>query len=370
MPQFTRRVFKVWLLPTSLASYSPVMEPAISFRFSDLPLEIALLILKYAARPTFSQREKYADKNPYATALSLCLVSRLVRRTILPEFLHTISLHRCDSMRMFATTLLIQEVYAIEKSDLFFDYTSAVQRMWISHNDLVEQRCRDSESKLYLNLLVPVLLAAPALAIDWYNLKLVVQIVEDVRTSCADLDADRRHALFPGKTQSLTIMGHCINWDIFKHVRKGSVFLASIPHLTYLANIGTEGDIFRDFSMGLVSPEHPLRAWMRDIPWACMKSLETFSVVYPHLDAPYDILTYIDDTVGLDLHVERLTVSASLFRQDPASFPWVTPPFPVTRPGEKSTPSNGVSFEVTQDRANFWQFFYMWDKVWACGLAD
>ncbi|KAG2033195.1 hypothetical protein BDR03DRAFT_985193 [Suillus americanus] len=346
------------------------MEPTICFRFSDLPLEIALLVLKYAAEPTFSQEEKYAEKNPYATALSLCLVSRLVRRTILPEFLHTISLRRCHNMRMFAIALLMQKVYAEDKSHLFFDYTSVVRRIWISHNDFAEHRFQDSETKLYMNLLVPVLLTAPELALDWYNLKLVVQIVEDARTSGARLDDDQRHALFPGKTQSLTIMGHCTNWGIFKHVRKGSVFLASIPHLTYLANIGTEGDIFCDFSMGLLSPENPLRVWMRDIPWTCMKSLKTFSVVYPHLNAPHDIPSYIDDARGLDLHVERLTVSASLFRQDPENFPWVTPPFPVTKHGKKSTPSDGVSFEVTHDRVNFWQYFYMWDKAWACGLTD
>ncbi|KAG2033196.1 hypothetical protein BDR03DRAFT_1014553 [Suillus americanus] len=346
------------------------MELDNRFRFNDLPLEIALIIIRDAAEPTFSQKEKYDDKNPYATALSLCLVSRLMRRITLPKFLHTVSLRRCHSMKMFANALLMQKVYAIEQSDLFFDYTSVVQRMWISHNDFAEHRLRDSETKLYMNLLLPVLLAVPSLAIDWYNLELVVQLVEDARTSDADLDADHRHSLSPGKTQSLTIMGHCTNWEISKHIRKGSMFLASIPHLTYLANIGTEGDIFHGISMGLVSPENPLRVWMRDIPWACMKSLETFSVVYPHVNAPYDVLAYIDETMGLDLHVERLTVSASLFRQDPVSFPWVTPPFPVTCPGEKSTPSDGVSFEVTHDRVNFWQFFYMWDKAWACGLTD
>ncbi|KAG2352985.1 hypothetical protein BDR07DRAFT_1615306, partial [Suillus spraguei] len=92
------------------------MEPAIRFRFSDLPREIALMVFKYAAEPTFSQKEEYADKNPYATALSLCLVSRLVRRTILPEFLHTISLRRCLSLKMFANALLMQKAYAEKKA--------------------------------------------------------------------------------------------------------------------------------------------------------------------------------------------------------------------------------------------------------------
>ncbi|KAG2028558.1 hypothetical protein BDR03DRAFT_1096431 [Suillus americanus] len=57
-----------------------------------------------------------------------------------------------------------------------------------------------------------------------------------------------------------------------------------------------------------------------------------------------NICAYALPRRGLDLHVERLTVSAPLFRQNPASFPWVTPPFPVTDPGEKIIRSDGVSF--------------------------
>jgi hypothetical protein len=343
------------------------MEPAIRFRFSGLPFEISLIIFEYAAEPTFSQKEKYADKNPYATALSLCLVSRLARRIALPKLLHTISLRRYRSLNAFANVLRMQKAYATEKNDLFLDYTSVVKRVCISHNDLRERRARDSTMQLYMIPLVPVLLAAPALAIDYYYLKHVVQIVEDVWNSRAHLNTDY---LFPAKTQSLTIMGHRTDWEIFRHIRRGSVFLASIPHLTYLINIGKEGDTFRDISRGLISPELPLHMWMHDIPWACMQSLKTFSVVYPHLDSPYDVAAYIDDSRGLDLHVERLTISTSLFRQDPASFPWVAPPFPVTRPGEKSILSDGVSFEVTHSRASFWQFFYIWDKAWASGLTD
>ncbi|KAG2356987.1 hypothetical protein BDR07DRAFT_1463791 [Suillus spraguei] len=325
------------------------MEPAITFRFSDLPLELAFLVLKYAAKPTFSQKESHADENPYANALSLCRVSRLVRRTVLPELLHTILLRRCRSLRMFANALLMQQAYVETKSDLFFDYTSAVQRVWISHNDFAELRLHNSEVKKHMTSLLPVLLVAPALAIDWFSLNLLVRTVQDAWTSRADLDVDDRHSPFPVRTKSLTITarGLSTNWNIFRHIRKGSVFLASIPHLTYLG----EGAGFPDVSRGLISPEVLLRAWMHDIPWADMKNLQTLSVAYPHLDAPYDLATYMEN--GLDFHVERLTVNVSLFKQDPASFPWVTPPFPVTNPGEKSIRSDGVSFKVTHDRVNF-----------------
>ncbi|KAG1774578.1 hypothetical protein EV702DRAFT_1122997 [Suillus placidus] len=249
------------------------MEPAICFRFSDLPLEIALLILKYAAQPTLFQREKFTDKNPYSSALSLCLVSRLVRRTVLPELLHTISLRRCRSMRSFAKAQLIQKMYAAKNSDLFFDYTTVVQRMWLgNHNTFMAPRLGESERKRVMSVLVPVLLAAPALAIDCYHLKLVIQSVEDAWTSRTDPNVGHGHSSFPGQTQSLTIMGHNTASEIFRNTQKGSVFLASIPHLTYLVNIAVEGGEFCDISRGLISPAYPLRVWMRDIPWACMKS--------------------------------------------------------------------------------------------------
>ncbi|KAG2077758.1 hypothetical protein BDR04DRAFT_1227505 [Suillus decipiens] len=179
------------------------MEPTITFRFSDLPLELALLVLKYAAEPTFSQKETYAEKNPYADAISLCRVSRLVRRTVLPELLHTVSLRRCLGVRMFANALLMQQVYAETKNDLFFDYPSAVQRVWISHPYFRERRLPDSEVRDYMSSLLPVLLAAPALAIDWHNLKLFVRSVENAWTSRPDRNVDDR---FPGRTQSLMVM--------------------------------------------------------------------------------------------------------------------------------------------------------------------
>ncbi|KAG2077737.1 hypothetical protein BDR04DRAFT_1196846 [Suillus decipiens] len=342
------------------------MEPAITFRFSDLPLELALLVLKYAAESTFSQKEKYTEKNPYADAISLCHVSRLVRRTVLPELLHTVSLRRCHGVRMFANALLMQQAYAETKSDLFFDYTSAVQRVWISHNDFAELRLHDTEVKKYMDSLVPVLLAAPALAIDSYNLKLFIQSVDDAWTSRAALDVDDKHSPFPVRTQSLTITarGPFSKWDIFKYIPKGSVFLASISSLTFLA----DGSGYPEVSRGLISPEYPLRLWMHHMPWACMKNLQTFSVVYPHMSAHYDLAKYIQK--GRRFHVEKLTVNVPLFKQDPVSFPWVAPPFPVTNPGEKSIRSDGVSFTVTQDRAKFCQYFFTWDKVWACGLTE
>lgn len=131
MQQLMGQVLKAGLVLTSLAFYTPIMEPANPSPFSNLPIEIALIVFTYAAKPTFSQEEKYDDKNPYSTAVSLCLVSQLVRRTILPEFLHTILLRRPNSVNMFENALRMQKAYAEKESDLVFDYISAIKRMWI-----------------------------------------------------------------------------------------------------------------------------------------------------------------------------------------------------------------------------------------------
>ncbi|KAG1784636.1 uncharacterized protein HD556DRAFT_208217 [Suillus plorans] len=368
------------------------MKPAIRSQspFSNLPIEILLIIFQDAAEPTFSQREKYNNKNPYSTALSLCLVSRLVRRTILPHFLHTILLRRRHSVKKFANALLMQKAYAEKQSDLFFDYTSAVQRMWICDafdyslnaqaqsyywdswmGVLAESQLKEIELKRNMSVLLPVILAAPTLVVDRRHLKLVLELegAENARSSHADHNISGQSTLSV-KTKSLTIIRQSISYvlNVYRNISKGSVFFASIQHLTYLTDLAEDSCVFRGISSGVDSPKNPLSLWMRDLPWAHMKSLETFSVVYPHLPPPYDFQSYV--TRGLDLHVERLTVSAALYKQDPESFPWVTPPFPVTDPGTKRIESDGLSFEVTRDKTHLTQAFCSWDKAWASGLTD
>ncbi|KAG1827828.1 hypothetical protein EV424DRAFT_1389474, partial [Suillus variegatus] len=332
------------LFLTSLASYSPVMEPPIRSHSGNLPMELLIPILKDAAQLTFSSEEKHVDK-----------ISIRQPRIILPEMLHTVFL-RGHGVKKFGNALLMQKAYADKESDLFFDYTSAIQRMWISH--YWESLCNSSEGlsglKLNMSILHPVILAVPVLAIDSEHLKLLVQSVEDAWTSHKDLNNDHEYCPFPGKTQNLTIMSSRGSWSPFEYNQKTSIFLASIPRLTCLPDLEVSSDVFRDISRGLRSTESSLRPWIENMPWVQMTSLQTFSVVYPHLD----------------LHVERLNVSAPLYRQNPYSFPWGTPPFSVTNPGEKNIQSDGLSFEVTRNQTHFCRLLFSWEKAWACGLTD
>ncbi|KAG1867067.1 hypothetical protein C8R48DRAFT_704090 [Suillus tomentosus] len=381
--QLMLKVLKAGPFLTSYVSNPSIMA-------SKLPIEIILTICKDAAQPTFSQREKYDIKNPYSTALFLCLVSRLVRRIIFPDFLHTILLRRRHSLKKFANALLMQKAYAEKKNDLFFDYTSAVQRMWISdafdYFVYAKARSEDQDSPFFwqtrysvpnedeerarnISMLLPVILAAPELAVDRCHLGYIRDSVQNAWSSRTDPNVGG-HSSFPGKTKNLIIIRQAENTGVYDASVRISVFLASIPHLTYLIDLAEESNTFRRVSCGTGSPERLVYSWMRNSTWNSMESLETFSVVYPHLPPIHDFksITYAAYATGIDLHVERFTVSAALYKQDPDTFPWGPPWFPVTDPGNKRIQSDGVSFEVTRDKTYLSQYFCSWEKAWACGL--
>jgi hypothetical protein len=347
------------------------MESSTCFRFSDLPVEIALIVFKYAAEPTFSQEEEYNDKNPYENALSLCLVSRLVRRTVLPKLLHTVLLPTRRNLEAFAFSLLMQKVYAKQESDLFFDYTPAVQRLWLT--ETAKNLTLDAGLKQCITMLLPVILAVPTLAVERRYLSLIDESLEGSQSLITDPDVDHRPSPFIGKTLIVTVESYRLHIQNFQYIHqkpdKKSVLLASISHLTYLIELNPDSDLFRDISKGFKSPDLPLVTWMCDIPRDCMNSLKTFSVVYPHLGLPHKTTSFFNQK-GVDLHVEQLTVSAPVYMQNPGSFPWVTAPFPMTPPGEEIARTDGHSFKVTHGQGRFRRFDFTWEKVWACGLTD
>ncbi|KIK38689.1 hypothetical protein CY34DRAFT_14886 [Suillus luteus UH-Slu-Lm8-n1] len=347
------------------------MKSSICFPFSDLPVEIALIIFEYAAKPTFSQKEEYNDQNPYADALSLCLVSRLVRSTVLPELMHTVLLPTRRNIEAFASALELQKKYTEDKSHLSFDYTRAVQRLWLAEPG--KNPILDDGLKQRITTLLPVILAVPTLAVQPGYLSLIDESVEGLQSLGTDPNVD--HGLSPvlGKTLIVTVETYRLYIKPFQYIHqkpvKKSGFLASVSHLTYLTELNPDSDTFRSISEGVESPDIPLGFWMGDIPRNCMNSLKSFSVVYPHFGLPHKVVPFFRPE-GVDLHVQRLTVSAPVDMQNPKSFPSVTAPFPITLPGEESAPTEGVSFKVTHDQGHFQRWDFTWEKVWACGLTD
>ncbi|KAG1848443.1 hypothetical protein F4604DRAFT_1539776, partial [Suillus subluteus] len=261
------------------------------FPFTNLPAELALLILKYAAQPTFDQTDKYETKSPYSSTLALCQVSKAVRRVALPELLHTISLPKSENLRMFVDALCMQQEYAeIQKqnesrlecgeeqtqNDLYFDYTPHIHKMWIGcsganivpdhllHPDYAPAR------KLAISVLTPVLLATPSLALAWTSLGFFSECLEHAWKSHADTNANGEHSPRPWNTKSLTLSGETTaggQWELLKDTPQGSAFLASISHLTYGSHTTAfDHFLFISMSHGLPRSYH-LPSWMKSIPW-------------------------------------------------------------------------------------------------------
>ncbi|KAG2074940.1 hypothetical protein BDR04DRAFT_1150751 [Suillus decipiens] len=82
------------------------MVPIIGqFSFTNLPAELALLILRCSTQDTFDKTDKYEARSPYSSILALCLLSKFVRRIALTELLHTILLPKLENLRMFVDAL-------------------------------------------------------------------------------------------------------------------------------------------------------------------------------------------------------------------------------------------------------------------------
>ncbi|KAG2153711.1 uncharacterized protein EDB93DRAFT_1052525, partial [Suillus bovinus] len=215
----------------------------ISFRFSDLPTELALIIFEHAARPTFAQYAPYT-KDPYLSALSLCKVSKIVRRTVLPELLHTVLLLEACHLLAFIRALRMQKKYIDQQHELAFDYASCIHRVsigefWGAVRDPLVPFYPPVMAKLDweldISLLAPVILGVPSLAINFDSLDILSKCLKNVYNSNVDLNIDHRNYLRPWSTKSLTLLGHCSTpwWSLVESAH-GYAFLASIQHLTVL----------------------------------------------------------------------------------------------------------------------------------------
>lgn len=297
------------------------MEPStpISFRFSDLPTELALLIFKYAAQPTFAQRAPYTSRNPYSSALSLSRVSKIVRRTVLPEILHTVLLPGTRHVAAFVRALRMQKTYvAQEQHDLSLDYSSCVRRMSIGASLRLLRdptvpffgftpSLSELDSEFDVSLLAPVILAVSSLEIDFGSLDILSGCLEHVCNS----DADVVNSSLSWSTKNLTLSGGFSGrWWSFVGSVHGHKFLASIQHLTLLSFTSVEECL--PFQCDCVSEvecqnsePYILPLWMTRAPFT---GLQTFSLAIPHIKFPVIESTSSDEEVWVKL----VTFPASL----------------------------------------------------------
>ncbi|KAG2073512.1 hypothetical protein BDR04DRAFT_286811 [Suillus decipiens] len=333
------------------------METIPRASFVNLPTELVLAILKYAAEPTFIQSDQYESKNPYSTAHTLCLVSRFFRSVALPEMLHTVLLG-FRNVTAFVHALRMQEIYAETNSDLRLAYTHHIRNIWVGHF-----RAGTPVPELDLGLLAPVLLSAPSLAIDFSNMDLLTRCVEHAWTHM-DSNINRECSPPPWSTKTLTLSGMNTSlWHINMHP-SGLAFLASIAHLVALphSQIGSNLHVFRRAVSVIEPQDYALPRWMKHAPWASFKRLETVSLAFPHVELPIDIYAF---SIGMHLQTDLLTFPASLVKGH--HVPQEIKASAET--GGRFISLKDVDLVVSDFRVHFCPFCQEWEKVWASGLG-
>ncbi|KAG2075754.1 hypothetical protein BDR04DRAFT_1091380 [Suillus decipiens] len=358
---------------TSTITYSHIMEPPtpISFRFRDLPAELVLIIFKYAARPTFPRPGTIAPKNPYSSALSLSQVSKIVRRAVLPELLHTVLLPEARHVGAFIQALRMQKTYVNQNQrDLSFDYASRVHRMWIGEcrgrlNDFIDYltlSAAEPDSESDVSLLSPVILAVPSLAMEFFSLDILLGCLEYACSSSdIDLDVDRNNSPLPWSTKSLTLSGSVVaGWYNFVGYIHGYTFLTTIQHLTLLTSTFYETfRHFEGFCPNDIEPRGPKPCQVP--PWitrAPLKKLQTFSMLIPRAELP--VVECAPPSTRQPILLDLVTFPASLLPD-----PWTFQEF-MTYIETQEGSFASVSLPVSSSR-KLCALCLDRQKMWACG---
>ncbi|KAG1898992.1 uncharacterized protein F5891DRAFT_1279175 [Suillus fuscotomentosus] len=265
------------------------MDPPtpIAFRFNDLPTELALIVFKYAAQPLFAQYAPFT-RDPYSFALSLCQISKIVRRAALPALLHTVLLSTTHDLLAFVRALRMQKTYMDQQHALAFDYASCVDSISIGHfrgpfenppSFYFPIPIPELEGEIDISLLAPVILGASSLAISFQDLNLLSKCLKHACNS----NVDHNNSLLPWSITSLTLLGtFCHPWSLMGSVY-GYAFLASIQHLTLLEYTSFRQEClpFQCNCLSKVKFKDCLSYMHRArVPF---KGLQTFSLAIPHI---------------------------------------------------------------------------------------
>ncbi|KAG0701186.1 hypothetical protein DFH29DRAFT_1069796 [Suillus ampliporus] len=279
------------------------MEPPAPFPLYKLPTELVLLILGYAAEPTFSQAETYDSQNPYASALVLCRVSRFFRRAALPKLLHTVLLSPPHSLPAFVNALQMQQGYAEKKHHLQFEYAPRVHRMWISEIPRTRPSLptffypprppAPAQPDIDFSLLAPVLLAAESLEINSARLFILLGCLRHAWNSRVVTNVDDARSPLPWSTKTFT-PSYNIQWLDLQNSPEGSAFLGSITHLICLSDpTNTTMHINARYD-GMGPRDYRLPNWLSRIPWASFTGLKTISVALPRIRLPLNFPIFDD----------------------------------------------------------------------------
>lgn len=347
------------------------MQATSPFPFGNLSTELVLLIFAHAARPTFVKTGDDVPKNPYASALSLCRVSKVVRRTVLPELLRTILLPEYNNVAAFVRALRMQQIFSLQENDLRFDYAGRIDRIWFGqicepppqapvHSSFASSTT--SERDVDFGLLAPVVLSAPSLALDFESLWLLYGCLESAWSSHVNTN-DPVRVPPPWRINNLTLVGEFNRWRPLTSTAEGSAFLASISRLSFLSPARAQTHLLPTYDPcfdDLEYRKYPLPEWMTSVPWESFKHLQTVSLVLPRI-----VLTVAAKTC---LSEENVDVELLTLFDPPRSAYWEPKDISAyTESGEGRVVSVGVRTKLGYSPIQFTVFFD-WEEAWACGL--
>ncbi|OJA10962.1 hypothetical protein AZE42_08483 [Rhizopogon vesiculosus] len=345
--------------------------------FANLPTELCLLILTYAARPKFAPNRRERRK-PYSSALALCRVSRTFRRIVLPLLLHTILLSEAKNVIAFIHALTMQEAYAQQENHLHVDYAAHIHRIWIgeiqrSDFDNVQF---DEGLRSFLYVLAPVLLASKSIAFNFQSLFILRICIENALISYFDSNANKSFPPpSPWSIKTLTLSGDVAHYGLMDAVLLYA-FHASITHIIFLSPPRLQ---FNSNFLPLNVARMPDELLCYDIfhrmsectfPWDFLKSLQSISVVIPHITLRMTSLcpSLYPEFGWKNVPVEMRTFTAPM---DYLSGRWaqeIPHAHSLRDEGLISSADVRTTFLSTLRTDNYRHAFLHWEQAWACGI--
>ncbi|OAX33830.1 hypothetical protein K503DRAFT_775177 [Rhizopogon vinicolor AM-OR11-026] len=366
------------------------MQPIAQSLFGHLPTELVVLILTFSARPHFRRISDVTGRtrgsDVYSSALALCLVSRHIRRLVLPLILETLFLWEDHNVIAFLRALRMQNNYHLQGNHLHFEYAAHICRVCVGR--LCEPLEVSTESVIGLgvkvrsppatlsatdfSILAPVILAASSLAIDFESLHLLCGCLQHAWRRPVNTDM-HNPSQPPWSTKTLTLSGTFNPAHLLATTAQGSAFLASISHLIFLPPTITESEMrIRQLQE---EEDVKLPPWMMRISWASFKSLRSVLLPLPYAKLPVvegqytsgrrvDLLTLFvpsDASVHtsarhLSCRLRRVFLSRGVYKKIN------THGCPVT--------GGGRILGVKDDIVQGYTLLIDWDETWACGIED
>jgi hypothetical protein len=245
------------LCPIAIPNFDDPAFLDMPFPFCQLPIELTLEILRFAASP--AQQTESDFLSVYATARALALVCYNVRQVVMPHFLHTVVLNSHDSLNKFVRTLDRQKQLANRGSRLFLNYAHLVHRVWTSRCWEPIYQTRVLTSVHAYTTLSEILCNAEALGFTFLSYHLLYEVLSAV---CDPIDCRR-----------LTFAGNNPRWNPLISTAGGQAFLQRLTHLTiWLPADDSIGPPCISHLDGLRVPN-----WVQRIPFEYMTNLTHFA---------------------------------------------------------------------------------------------